>query len=308
MKSHVSSWGKLALLFIVLNVDIQKTRALYHGVLTKGPSAFILPNKKRCPDLNLLLGQELFSTSQKNYKNIQSCLWSAPTAGSNANVATIVYPFIETELRGAAMKLHTRSQAPKEGKVEDKKPDGPRYVPTHDDYLSFLVDSKHVYEAFEEAVKSDSHPELTAFQDTKLERTKGLEEDIQFLVKEYNLIRPEVGLVGKQYSEEVRRIIKEKDTVPQFMCHFYNFYFAHTAGGRMIGKKMAQLLLDKKILEFYKWDGDLDVIKHDVKTNIEALAVSWSKEEKAQCVDTTAAAFRFGGALNSYFSGRNSIK
>lgn len=23
-----------------------------------------------------------------------------------------------------------------------------------------------------------------------------------------------------------------------FICHFYNFYFAHTAGGRMIGKKV----------------------------------------------------------------------
>jgi heme oxygenase len=36
------------------------------------------------------------------------------------------------------------------------------------------------------------------------------------------------------------------------MCHYYNFYFAHTAGGRMIGKQMSALLLDKKTLDFYK--------------------------------------------------------
>ena len=75
-----------------------------------------------------------------------------------------------------------------------------------------------------------------------------------------------------------------------------------------IVKKGNIITFSCNLLRIWQWDGDLNVIKHDVKTNIEALAASWSKEEKAQCVDTTAAAFRFGGALNSYFSGRNSIK
>jgi len=46
---------------------------------------------------------------------------------------------------------------------------------------------------------------------------------------------------------------------PTFICHYYNFYFAHTAGGRMIGKKMSEMLLDSVTLRFYQWEGDVQV-------------------------------------------------
>jgi hypothetical protein len=156
--------------------------------------------------------------------------------------------FIETELRGAAMRLHTTEQAPKEGEVKVTKPKEP-YVPTRDDYLAFLVDSKHVYEAFEDIVNEKE--ELAAFRNTGLERTKGLEQDIEFMVQEYGLQRPDVGTYGQKYSTELRKIA-DKGAIPEFMCHYYNFHFAHTAGGRMIGKHMSALLLNKKTLEFYK--------------------------------------------------------
>ena len=155
--------------------------------------------------------------------------------------------FIETELRQQAMTLHTRSQSPKEGRAEEKPADP--YTPTHADYLAFLVDSHHVYKAFEEVVLQ--RDELAVFRNTGLERVVPLETDIEFMVKEYNLRRPEVGKPGLEYAEEIRRLGRE-GAIPEFMCHFYNFYFAHTAGGRMIGKQMAALLLDKKTLEFYK--------------------------------------------------------
>lgn len=121
-----------------------------------------------------------------------------------------------------------------------------KYVTTHDDYLAFLVDSKHVYEALEDIV--NQRHELSQFRNTGLERTKALEQDIEFMVKEFHLKRPEVGEFGRMYATELRAI----ESIPEFMCHFYNYYFAHTAGGRMIGKQMAALLLDKKTLEFYK--------------------------------------------------------
>lgn len=37
-----------------------------------------------------------------------------------------------------------------------------------------------------------------------------------------------------------RRYLQElaKNDPPSFICHFYNVYFAHTAGGRMIGNKV----------------------------------------------------------------------
>lgn len=38
------------------------------------------------------------------------------------------------------------------------------------------------------------------------------------------------------YVQHIQRLAQED---PQaFICHYYNFYFAHTAGGRMIGSKV----------------------------------------------------------------------
>merc|ERR1711957_164275 len=107
--------------------------------------------------------------------------------------------------------------------------------------------------------------------------------DIQWMMEEYGLQRPEVGLPGLNYASEVKRIVSE--SIPAFMDHYYNFYFAHTAGGRMIGKKMSSLLLNKKTLEFYNWDGDLNKIKESVKADIETIVAEWSQEEKKRCTD-----------------------
>ena len=209
--------------------------------------------------------------------------------------------FIETELRGEAMKLHTRSQAPKEGQQEDKKMEP--YVTTHQDYFQFLVDSQHVYQALEDVVNSVD--ELSVYRNTGLERVVALEQDIEFMVQEYGLEKPAVAPPGLQYAKVIREL-GQPETIPEFLCHYYNFYFAHTAGGRMIGKQMAALLLDKKTLEFYKWDGDLNEIKARVKGDIEDMVAKWSREEKDRCVGETAGAFRGGGALNSHLSGGQS--
>ncbi|GAX21090.1 heme oxygenase 1 [Fistulifera solaris] len=206
--------------------------------------------------------------------------------------------FIENELRGAAMRLHTRQQAPKEGQAPAKKMEP--YTPTRADYLQFLIDSQHVYKAFESFV--NERPELEAFRNTGLERVAPLETDITFMCNEYGLTRTEVGQPGLKYAEMIRGI----QSIPEFMCHYYNFYFAHTAGGRMIGKQMSALLLDKKTLEFYKWDGDLNQIKARVKESIENMAAHWSEKEKQECVDATAAAFQGGGGVNSHLSGGQS--
>jgi heme oxygenase (biliverdin-producing, ferredoxin) len=161
------------------------------------------------------------------------------------------YSFIQTELRGAAMKLHTKQQSPKEGGVvEDTSKTQLRetYITTHLDYLSFLVDSQHVYKAMEDIVQQ--YDELQPFRNTGLERVAPLDTDIQYMILEYNLQRPDVGTPGREYAKLLHEVAST--SVPAFMCHYYNYYFAHTAGGRMIGKQMSALLLNKKTLEFYK--------------------------------------------------------
>ena len=142
------------------------------------------------------------------------------------------------------MKLHTRQQAPKEGKAP--APAATPYTPTHADYLQFLVDSQHVYTAMEEICGKND--DLGRFCNTGLERKDRLETDIGFLCEMYDLQRPTVGPAGTTYANALRAI----ESTPEFVCHYYNHYFAHTAGGRMIGKQMSALLLDRKTLEFYK--------------------------------------------------------
>ena len=58
-----------------------------------------------------------------------------------------------------------------------------------------------------------------------------------------------------RYGCRLLRELADKDP-PAFLCHFYNIYFAHTAGGRMIGAKVASMILDSRELNFYKvWLG-----------------------------------------------------
>lgn len=157
-----------------------------------------------------------------------------------------------------AMKLHTKEQAPREGQAAAPAKPAVPFVPTQADYLHFLVDSYEVYKALEEIVnREDLADELGRFRNSGLERTYALEKDIEWMCNKFNLPKPEAGVAGMRYSNELRNMISVKDNgtkegIPEFICHYYNFYFAHLAGGRMIGKQMSKMLLDGETLEFYK--------------------------------------------------------
>lgn len=73
------------------------------------------------------------------------------------------------------------------------------------------------------------------FRNTGLERAENLAKDLEWF-KEQGHSVPEPSTPGIDYSLYIEQLSKED---PQsFICHFYNTYFAHTAGGRMIGKKV----------------------------------------------------------------------
>lgn len=144
---------------------------------------------------------------------------------------------------------------------------------------------------------------MAPFRDTGLERVGALDADIQYVTQkcqEEGIAMPTTvsGQYGEEYAVEIYRLAKEGD-VPRFMCHYYNWYFAHTAGGRMIGKKMCDALLGGMTLEFYKWE-DLKGSKERVKDSIETLVLSWTRDEKDACVAETEATFKYGGAVNKY--------
>lgn len=194
----------------------------------------------------LYSSSDAFSIRPKTTARLSTAQSATVPAASTTAAPITAHPFIDETLRRAAMKLHTREQAPKEGKLQG--PERPPYTPNLEDYLSFLVDSQHVYRTFEEIVNTT--PELAPFRDTGLERTQPLEKDIEYLVTTYRLSRPDVGEPGRTYAELLYATLS--NSIPAFVCHYYNHYFAHTAGGRMIGKKMSSLLLNGTTLEFYK--------------------------------------------------------
>ena len=112
--------------------------------------------------------------------------------------------------------------------------------PTVGGYLQFLVDSRAVYAALEDAVAAN--PVLKTLQATGLERVAALDADIEWVAGHAGgstLAVPEVGPSGVEYAALLTELAQSN--IPRFMNHFYNHYFAHTAGGRMIGKKVRWL-------------------------------------------------------------------
>jgi len=166
--------------------------------------------------------------------------------------------FVNGEMRAAAMKLHTRDQAPKEGQQPAQKPVS-AWQPGRADYLRFLVDSREVYRCMDDLVATT--PAYAPFRNSGLERVAALDADIAWFAAEGEPT-PAVGKPGADYVEVLRGI---ETGSPAFVCHFYNQYFAHTAGGLMIGKKMSDALLDGRTLEFYKWGDAGDVNPKEVR-------------------------------------------
>ncbi|XP_010533161.1 PREDICTED: heme oxygenase 1, chloroplastic-like isoform X1 [Tarenaya hassleriana] len=201
--------------------------------------------------------------------------------------------FVE-EMKFVAMRLHTKEQA-KEGEKETKSPEErpvAKWEPTIDGYLRFLVDSKLVYDTLEGIIDKAAFPSYAEFKNTGLERSGKLAKDLEWF-KEQGYKIPGPSAPGITYAEYLKDLA-EKD--PQaFICHFYNIYFAHSAGGRMIGRKVAEKILDDKELEFYKWDGDLSQLLQNVREKLNRVAEGWTREEKNHCLEETEKSFKHSG-------------
>lgn len=70
---------------------------------------------------------------------------------------------------------------------------------------------------------------------TGLERSERIAKDVKWFEQQGYAI-PQPSSLGINY-------------LYQFLCHFYMIYFGHTAGGRMIGKKVSQIHLDLSIIQ-----------------------------------------------------------
>ena len=138
---------------------------------------------------------------------------------------------------------------------------------------------------------------MTPFKHTGLERGAALAQDIQWLcdTKGFEPLAFKEDGPGNQYVKRLNELAASD--VPAFMCHYYNINFAHMAGGRMIGKTVSDRLLDGAELAFYQYEGDSQELGGKVKDNIEAVAQTWSEQDRKRSVDQTRDAFSYSGAM-----------
>lgn len=73
------------------------------------------------------------------------------------------------------------------------------------------------------------------FINTESERSEKSTKDLAWFKEQGHGI-PKSSVPGLSYSQYLKDL-SEKDS-QAFICHFYIVYVAHTAGGRMIGRKV----------------------------------------------------------------------
>jgi heme oxygenase (biliverdin-producing, ferredoxin) len=118
------------------------------------------------------------------------------------------------------------------------------------------------------------------------------------MASEYGVVPPAPAPDGPGNTYAAFLTALAKDDAPAFICHYYNFYFAHTAGGRMIGAKVSQELFGGKELAFYSYEGgDVAPLLDAVRASINALAEAWTDAQKARCLEETSASFKWSGQL-----------
>ena len=183
-------------------------------------------------------------------------------------------------------------QAPKQGKQVDKTANTvvEQWQTTKEDVLQFLTDSHVVYEAYEKILQSKD--ELAPLRNSGMERVDGLKKDIAFIGSTYGLKAPAPSVAATEYAGFLNTI-----ETSVFVCHFYNYYFAHTAGGRMIGQSVMDSVFGGHLFEFYKWDRDVKEILTEVKAKIDGIADKWTRAQKDASLDATPVTFSKSGAL-----------
>lgn len=203
--------------------------------------------------------------------------------------------FVE-EMRFVAMRLHTKDQAPREGEQEASALPIDAWFPARADFMQFLIDSRAVYDYFENDLTRDgtSHPIFSRFAQTGLERVAALDTDIAYL-KELGVSVSAPSIRATRYVEYLKGLLQDKPE--SVLCHWYNYYFAHTAGGRMIGRLMQDRLFGGRHFAFYEWESDVKETLNKVRVIIDEVAADWPREIKDDCLKETGLAFGYSGTV-----------
>ncbi|XP_072971139.1 probable inactive heme oxygenase 2, chloroplastic [Typha angustifolia] len=202
---------------------------------------------------------------------------------------------IVEEMRFVAMRLRNSSNGRGREEEENKGEElEDAWRPSMEGFVKYLVDSKLVFDTLEHIVDESSDVAYVYFRKTGLERSTSLSNDLEWF-KQQEIVIPEPSSPGVTYASYLKELAES--SAPSFLCHFYNIYFAHVTGGLGIGRKVCGKLLEGKELEFYKWDGDVQVLLKDVREKLNKLGEHWTREEKNKCLREAAKSFRFSGQI-----------
>lgn len=205
------------------------------------------------------------------------------------------------EMYQSSMKLHKGGQKAskeKKKKAAEEKP-FPKWEYTREGFLRFLVESKLVYNALENIIYGNGCEDYVAFQGSGLERAQTIDTDISWIEDTYGLKAPEALPDGPGHT--YAQVLTELSVAdpPAFICHYYNVSLAHTAGGRMIGKKVAENVLDGRFddLAFYRYEGSLQEKVDGFKHTVNQVAEKWTRKQKDRCLEETERSFKLAGSL-----------
>ncbi|KAJ6792198.1 putative inactive heme oxygenase 2, chloroplastic [Iris pallida] len=202
---------------------------------------------------------------------------------------------IVEEMRFVAMRLRTTSTSSSSNPSDEDEGGGiTTWRPSMEGLLKYLVDSGLVFQTLERIVDESSEVSYTYFRNSGLERSASITKDLKWF-EQQGIVVPQPSAPGITYATYLEELAEK--SAPSFLCHLYNIYFAHIAGGQGIGKQVCEMLLQGHDMEFYKWEGEVPELLKDVREKLNKLGEHWSRDEKNKCLREAAKSFRFSGQI-----------
>ncbi|KAM7521035.1 hypothetical protein LguiB_019997 [Lonicera macranthoides] len=177
---------------------------------------------------------------------------------------------------------------------EDAANSGETWEPSMEGFLKYLVDSKLVFDTIEGIVDECRDISYAYFRNTGLERSKCFSKDLEWF-RQQDIAIPEPSNPGVTYANYLEELAAKSP--PLFLCHFYNIYFSHIAGGQVIGKQVSERLLEGREMEFYSWEGDAAEMLRGVRAKLNMIGEHWSRDEKNRCLREATKSFRYLGQI-----------
>ncbi|KAL0545648.1 hypothetical protein IC582_015538 [Cucumis melo] len=177
----------------------------------------------------------------------------------------------------------------------DENGDGTQtWQPSLEGFLKYLVDSKLVFSTVERIVDESGDVAYSYFRKSGLERSECLAKDLEWF-REQGIVIPEPTIPGVSYAKYLEELAER--SAPLFLCHYYNIYFSHIAGGQVIAKRVSERLLEGRKLEFYTWAGDAEELLKNVREKLNMLGEHWSRDDRNKCLREATKTFRFLGQI-----------